>query len=63
MSNGAGTKKVVFAFGLFFFVVGVLGLLMQLLQEMDVISWGFGSILGFMGVTLIGGVLVMLSRR
>lgn len=61
--SGAGAKTVVFVFGLFFFVVGVAGLLMVLLQDMGVITWGFGSMLGFMSVTLMGSVIILISRR
>jgi len=59
----ASTKTVILVFGLFFLVVGVSGLLMGLLQDMGLITWGFGSMLGFIMVTFMGSVIILISRR
>jgi|GEM_PF-2439515 len=59
----ASTKTVILVFGLFFLVVGVSGLLMVLLQERGIITWGFGSMLGFVIVTFMGGAINFISRR
>ena len=61
--DAASAKTVILVFGLFFLVVGVSGLLMVLLQDMGLIAWGFGSMLGFVTVTFMGGVIILISRR